>query len=252
MSVNKRDIPLEILNNFVGLKQFCQDIQIRNSSFLLVDFNDLTILLRDISSEGKFYFKIERPKLSDGEVRSKIIYKPYNKTNLKAPIWLGYSSYPLLLIPEEIDSWVKLVKEYQVVSLDVNDRFLNQYHEEYIEELRSLDEDADTKPFNEKQQIFLFYGLEEYEKVIEATQIPSKQKEEILRDIKDLKKRISTLTKSQVISLLARLKAKIKLAGVNFVMEVIKKVPDAFAKIIAEKSLNFAGDQLHHLVNHFI
>jgi hypothetical protein len=64
-------------------------------------------------------------------------------------------------------NWLGLVKAYNDISLNVNDRFLSAYETEFFSDYKIFDADGDILPFDEYHQKLLEYTLEAVEYAIE-------------------------------------------------------------------------------------
>ena len=122
---DKRDISLILLQQFVKLKQDCMDFQVMHSSKTLVEFKDYEISFKDINALGLYYFTISDPAPINGPppFNVNISWRPKNHvtpTNFSMRVAIS-------AVPDHLNSWLGLIKAYNEISLDVNDRFLSKY-----------------------------------------------------------------------------------------------------------------------------
>ncbi|GGA82188.1 hypothetical protein [Puia dinghuensis] len=251
MLTDKRDLPLETLQQFVKLKQTCVDIGIGYSGIITVQHSDFYIRLHDLTAGGRFSYTIENPQM-DSSKRSVVFveYTPRHASdNGKYNAIIEIGSVEL-----SIYRWLDLIIAYYNVSLDPTDRFLETYQEEFREEFSCLDEDADVSPFGDVQQKLLTWWLEAIEEVVVETDAPEDRKSAIVTDIKELKQRIPSLTKNQTIKLLSRIFAKIKLTGQNTLIVVKQEGPKVLVKLAIERGVKFTQDHLpqalHWITSH--
>jgi hypothetical protein len=155
-------------------------------------------------------------------------------------------------VAQLLTNWTALVRAYNETSLDVNDRFLEDYETSFFSQYKILDPDADTKPFDDQHQKLLEYTLEGFEQAIEVIDVPMETKRDILKDTSELKNRIPSLTKNQVVRGLAKITAKIKLKGYDFASAFYQEIPKTIAKIFAEKGVKFVLEQIPKLLHHFL
>lgn len=250
MVLEKRDLPLILAQAFKQLKYDCQDFQIQHADILGVQFEEFSIFLYDSTSSGKFYFNITRPSLDPNSNKPSvhITFKPLSAMDPKERSMLQ----PISDVAHFLSSWTTLITAYNSLSLDVNDRFLIEYESSFFADYKILDDEADTKPFDDQHQRLLEYTLQAIEDAIRVIDVPTETKREILGETKALKNRIPSLTKNQVARSVARICAKIKLKGYDFVTALNKELPKTIGKIFAEKGVNYVIEQLPRLLHHFL
>jgi hypothetical protein len=250
VTTDKRDLPLTLIQEFKQLKYDCADIQIQHADILGVQFEPFSIFLHDSSSSGKFYFNITQPILDANTKRSTVhlTFKPRGVTDPRE-----YSMTQLVSdVAQLLANWIALVRAYNEISMDVNDRFLEEYETTFFADYKILGPDADTKPFDDRNQKLLEYTLEGFEEAIEVMDVPMETKQDILKDTSELKNRIPSLTKNQVVRGVANILAKIKLKGYDFATAFNEELPKTIAKIFAEKGVNLVLEQLPKLLHHFL
>ena len=251
MTIEKRDLPLRVLQEFKQLKYDCHDFQILNADILTAHFENLSIYLQDSTSSGKFYFSITQPRLDANNknvTNVHVTFKPRNTSDPKEHSMMQ----PVTAIAQILSHWNSLVRAYHEISLDINDRFLEQYESSFFSQYKVLDSHADTKPFDDQHQKLLEYTLEGFEQAIEVIDVPLEAKQEILMATSVLKNSIPALTKNQVVRGLAKITAKIKLKGYAFFTSFYEELPKTLSKIFAEKGVHYVLEQIPKLLHHFL
>ena len=247
--MDKRDIPLTVLEEFVRLKYYCHDLQNQNYDTLAANFGDFSVYIHDKKSIGKFYYNITNPSLDSNTHKGKvhITYKPRHQSDPGE-----YSTFTNIdRVGDSLAGWLDLVTAYNKISLDVNDRFIDKYQEEFFSDFRIIEDDADAAPFDDQQQKLLGYTLEAFEEAIEVIDFPEERKSDILRDTIDLKNKIAILTKNQVVRLWSRLIAKIKIQGHDFNKVFYEEARKSLAKAMLERGYSFLSEQVPKLLHHF-
>lgn len=245
---DKRDLPLQTLEDFIKLRDLCSNISLRESRILNAEFADFLVRFSDRTSGGRFFYTISNPRLDVNTKKSGV------HVNYKPKHYSDNGEHSTLLemnkVEESIAHWLNIIKAYDRVSLDPNDKFLNQYAEEIFTELQIIDTDADAAPLNDRQQRLLTYILDGIEEAVEVVDVPPPQKTEIISEANKLKARIPSLTKNQAISWLAKIFAKLKLLGQNKFEKIKEEASKAIIKILIEKGIELIKDQLPHLIHY--
>ena len=199
---------------------------------------------------AKFYFSITRPALDPNTNKPTVYmtFKPLSAMDPKERSMLQ----PTSDVAHFLNSWMTLITAYNSISLDVNDRFLEEYETKFFTDDKILDDAADTRPFDDQHQRLLEYTLKAIEDAIEMIYVPAECKQEILKDARALKNRTPSLTKNQVVRGVARIFAKIKLKGYDFATAFNEELPKTIGKIFAEKGVNYVLEQLPKLLHHFL
>jgi len=121
--------------------------------------------------------------------------------------------------------WIKFLAEYSKLTI-YDDPIIKQYREEFFQEFKILDDDADNSSFDLQTQ----FWLDEYcdTMSLKLGEMETDENEEnilgIKNDIKALKENQSSLTKNEVISSLSLIWAKSRKLGLNFLNEIYTKV----------------------------
>jgi hypothetical protein len=236
--MDKSDFELAVLEDFRKLKYYCKDWQLANADLIGVEFRDFEVKFFDHTYPEKYFFEIKNPRLDQRPPKTfvTVYYKPRNRINKE-----HYSAgFEAAKVYEIFQIWVELVRSYSTISLDVDDQFLKQYENEYFTEFKILDEDADRAPFSDAQQKLLYYTLESIEEAIVELNDSTVNTDEIVKETRNLRERISTLTKNQNMGWYSRIFARIKLKGPGYALKLGKKV----GEILMTKGVEMGIDYL--------
>ena len=144
--------------------------------------------------------------------------------------------------------WAELVRGYDAVKLTKKDKFIAESATQFYEYFESADEDANAKPLDNDQQIFLYKLLEfTKRKVEQAEDIDKNRTDDIVEDIASLQASIPAMTKAAAIKKLSQIFAKVKV----FSLKVIVDTFDIAKKELIKAAL-YGGlheiDQVVHLL----
>jgi hypothetical protein len=189
---------------------------------------------------SKFLFTIDEIELEDkaGEYRS--LFNTYRSPkNDKSVLNETVCLYKQEII-DSFKDWIQILERYNKVRFQ--DPIIEQYEDEIFAVMKIVDKDADKSSFDTEQQIFMLNYLENAQKYIEAKK-DQFETAEIIEEIKELKKDVTSLTKNASMRRLSTMLAKVKKQGMHlfkdlmvmFKKELMKKVLtggfDAFDKL---------------------
>jgi len=118
-----------------------------------------------------------------------------------------------------------LLNEFDNTDSFFDDPILNSFRDQYYAEFEILEEDADIKPLNTNQILFLDSHLEDIEKKLDKYKSDknSDDIEEIKGDIKILRENLTTKSKKWVIENLSKVWAKITKQGTTLLKEFLSE-----------------------------
>ena len=197
-----------------------------------------------IITSGKFVFTISSPNQSN-ELRTffNISYTPKNRMKL-SPYATNVEQKELI---NYFENWVKLIEEYNSIKVNPEDFFYKTYVDEYLNEFKILDENANLFPFDENKQLQIIYLLD----IIESKLSNAKENDPIIDSLIEetvqLKNEVQSLTKSKVVSKLAILFAKIRKHGLVFLKEIYKEVKKEAIKKMITGGFEIIGEVTKHI-----
>jgi hypothetical protein len=133
---------------------------------------------------------------------------PNSSTDLKRTV-IGIERR---ILGESIQGWLKIIRAYNEAESVYDDPFLKTYQDYYYQEFRSVDEDADTAPFNPAQQeVIERYLLHVGQKLLEHRETSDEPGpiDEIIADIKETVDELPASTKRKVTSRISKIMAKV-------------------------------------------
>lgn len=235
---NKKKLTIELNKKIEPLlKEYYGLYQIKDREGFIICFQDF-----DESSD--FYFGIVKESYESGGHYIQFSWKPKSTHNKNA----GGLTYKMDGFILEFKQWLENLKFYHQPSI-LDDPLLAGYEEEFYQEYKIMDEDADIKPFNYNQQLQITAFLTA---IIDKTDIElDDQKEEIRLELKEEAQKLLTCvtieSKNGFMKKMGKLVAKARKAGMKASKFVFKEFIKEFIKEGAKKTFNFAITQAGNL-----
>ncbi|WP_343589432.1 hypothetical protein [Flavobacterium sp.] len=113
-------------------------------------------------------------------------------------------------IAEHFNKWISIIQDYNSVNFNQEEDFLKIYEEEIFSEFEIIEDDAETKPFDNNQQIILYTFLETTVKHLEEHYPNNNIIEEIVEEANSLKDEIPLLTKRIAFKRFSKVLAEIR------------------------------------------
>ncbi|ERJ60452.1 hypothetical protein [Sphingobacterium paucimobilis] len=152
----KKDLPLAILK---ALKPF---VNLKGDKFEVIAPEDALLHVVDKEPDSNFQFVIEKYQYDSSNSRFACLITKCPKSSNDNGIqknWINITS-----LTDEFNGWLKLLEEYDTTPSFFDDPILKAFQEEYYSEFEIIDDEAETKPLNTKQILFLRDYLEELDK----------------------------------------------------------------------------------------
>lgn len=108
------------------------------------------------------------------------------------------------------NTWIKMIEDYNSVKFNQEEDFLKIYEEEIFSDFIIIDDDAETKPFDNNQQIILYKFLESTVKLLEEQYPNNNTIEGIIEEANSLKNEIPLLTKRIAFKRFSKVLAEIR------------------------------------------
>ena len=148
---------------------------------------------------------------------------------------------------ERFSDWVNTLNEFDEIIWEEEDLITAAYEEEFYTEFDILDEDADIKPFSSEQQKTLNGFVNKLVENLEAKK-DEYPVEDILEDVKAIKKDLPISTKKKIIKSFAKAFAKMKKLGVEAFEDFVK---DGMKDVMKEAiKIGMQAEVIKHLINH--
>ena len=147
----------------------------------------------------------------------------------------------------KFENWVRIVSGYNNVKVSKEDTFLATATDQFYEEFKIVDDDADTNPFSNDQQFSLYKFLDFMKQKVEESMLDETKVKEILDDIKFLQESLASSTKKKVIKCLANLFAKTKALSIKLLLDIFDVAKKEIIKKILYGGLEEINNVIHKL-----
>jgi hypothetical protein len=120
-----------------------------------------------------------------------------------------------------------------------DDPILKQYEAEFISDFNIIDEDAEFTGYNLEQQLFIDEYLDRVVKLLDShtDENNKEQIKSINKDISELRKRLTVISKKQTIEALAKIWAKSRKIGFPIIKEIYIQVRNEIIKQLVQGQL---------------
>lgn len=230
--MKKKDIPLTILNQMNEFKKgFPRLSKIVKAKNCLIRYED-----KDLDSD--FYFQINSfTKNNTGDFIYSVSYKPTNE-NITAETTRNFN---FAQVSNILNNWGNILKQYENTEFFIgeDDPITESYAEEFFNEYKMVDEDANYRPFELKRQLIISAYLEQSVMYIEQiqneqTRIELNRAKEIATSLNDS---IAELTKNEVMLQLSKFWAETRRRGLPIFKEIFLEFAKELVKEIGKKML---------------
>lgn len=230
--MRKKDIPLTILTQMNEFKSSFPHLS------RIVKADNCLIRYEDKDSESNFFFQINSFTKSpnSAEFIYSISFKPTSENNTaERSINLNFPG-----VSKYLNIWGQILKQYESTDFFIDDDpIISSYTEEFFNEYKIIEDDANYKPFELKSQILISSYLEKSILYIdniqdENTKIELNNAKEIALN---LNQTITELTKNEVMLKLSRFWAETRKKGLPIFKEIFLEFAKEVVKEIGKKML---------------
>ncbi len=195
----KKNVPLRVLKELEPyVKSEYDFVKIRKKK-------DRLLSLVDIDIESDFFFELTKYEVQNSKLIVTILRKPKNElSNEEFTERVGIEH-----LKPRFESWLKIIDSYEKVDNYFDDPILKAYQNEFFENFKILDEDADTIPFEIKQQLAIEQHLNSIIEVIEKED-ESEESIEIIGESNNLKRDLGKLTKTETFNKMCLIWGKVR------------------------------------------
>lgn len=211
----KKNIPLRVLQL---LEPYVDD---EATLYERVKSENLLISFKDKDPNSDFYFNIVEYKLEE-ELKLLIDRKPQNQSSTaNVRFWIKDSQ-----LSDIFEDWTDILFAYESVNSIYDDPIIKSFSDEFFESFKIIEDDADKKPFNIKQILFLENYLNEASKIVTNQENSDnvKEIEEINESIKHLSSNLSSKPKNWVVRQLSIIWAKSAKLSISTFKELLKEL----------------------------
>lgn len=219
MATHKKQLPLVLLKAL-------QPVINKNLSLIEPVISEKLIVdLKDRDEKSDFYFRLTDQKIQGNTLIFAVDFKPQDEVNVGNVVsWVAVDGVLTLL-----ESWLGLIETYNDLETIYDDLFLKTYVQEFEDDFKLNDSDADIKPFSKNQQEFIFTFLnvakEEINRFQKEGNHPVQDEFILLNDtIDNLKLTLTRKTKRQVFNQILEILARAKKIGYELGKEVFIQV----------------------------
>jgi|GEM_PF-2595920 len=218
----------------------------------IADSDDYKLYFKDRDSDSDLFFGIVKETQDSNSHNIHYSCKPKNS---KSGDSSGQTYDSLNVFLRVFKEWLENLKYYDEDSI-LNDPILRNYRDEFYNDFKIIDDDADEVSFSYEQQLRLTEFLDKVYYNIDSVKDDRNEKvvEEIKKEVCDLQNCVSTETKNGFMKKLSLVFAKARKAGMkisNFILkEFIKEFLKEGAKWLFNFATNNAGkipDYIQHL-----
>jgi hypothetical protein len=187
------------------------------------DDENYKIFFTDNDENSNLFFGIIKESENNGGHIIDFACKPYSSTNCET----GHSNLKIDRFGNVFTAWLENLKYYDADSI-LNDPILQGYQNEFYNDFKIVDSDADGSPFNYEQQLKLTEYIDNIIENIDS--VKNAKNESIIKEIKndfiDLQNSVTIESKNGFMKKLSKIFAKSRKGGIkisNFVVgEFIK------------------------------
>ena len=171
------------------------------------------IRIEDVDNSSTFSFHLKNANFKDQKVIFDLKYKPRNPNDLDY-----YSrSVDSQKISILLESWISLINQYNKIKLTPDDHILKSYENEFFENFKLIDEDANEKPYDLQTQLMLTEFLDSSVKVLMDQKVVNK---ELISEVEVIKEDLPNLTKQETVKKLSRFFAKARKEGLDILKAI--------------------------------
>lgn len=174
---------------------------------------------KDKDPESDFFFKII--SFEHDKNKFHIQYKPQS-SNTISPI---ENVFNIEELNKRFVAWTTLISEYNKTETIFDDPIIKGFADDYFNEIKIIDNDAEYKPFNAEKLLLLDEHLESIEKGIGKYQNSSNESviKAIIAETKELRNELTKKSQNQILKKLVIIWAKISKQGIPLIKEFIKE-----------------------------
>jgi hypothetical protein len=258
MALDRSKYPLVLLKGIEGILDTFSDIEEQNSE-VIIEANPgnradermintgftpyyLSYIPRDETYD--FYFELRGIRFINNVVDYWLVFKPMNSSSVEEAEVTG----KLDAAESRLKSWITLLKQYNTVRLSKKDRFTAESAQQFYADFELVDEDADTKPFDNNKQMFLYHFLEHIKKKVEDTEGADQQQlNEIIDEINLLEMHIPVFTKAAVVKGLSKIFAKVQVFSLKLIVDIFDVAKKEIIKAALYGGMHDMQDIIHKL-----
>lgn len=241
-NLNAKTFTLNVAKDIEKALRTMRKLVSENSDIIESIETDQIFYIHDLSHKN-FAFYLSNPERDEDEKHTifNITYTPQNTESLSHITRSGWTDD----IEGIFNEWIMLIKEFNNINFTEEEIFTKFYEAEIFDDFKIVDDDAETHPFNNLQQILLY-------KFLSATifYLENKHPDDIIiksicSESIELRDNIQNLTKKDFSKKFSKILAKIK----KFSFQTFNEISDVAKKEIYKFLLNESVKKLPHWID---
>ncbi|WP_372643762.1 hypothetical protein [Ancylomarina sp.] len=222
--INPKEYPLVYLQTIQSVFTQIRNIVEKHSSLINIEKDhDFEIKIVDMDPASTFEFCISKPEYKQNKVLFLLNRIPYQTNNLEPHKGQMFAEQ----ITRHLQTWIGLIRQYNNIQISPEDKILKAYEDEFFDNFKLVDEDANEKPYEVGKQLMLAEFLDS---AIVALSNHDTVHEDLIIEAREIKEELPNLTKQATVKRLSRFFALVRKKGVEFLKSLIIAAKDEAIK----------------------
>jgi len=207
--INPKEYPLAYLQTIQSVFTQIRSIVEKHSSLIKIEKDhDFEMKIVDMDPASTFEFCISKPEYKQNKVLFLLRRIPHNTTNLEPQKGQMFADQ----ITRHLQAWIGLIRQYNNVQISPEDSILKAYEDEFFDNFKLVDEDANEKPFSLEKQLMLTEFLDSAVVALKNQEII---KEDLITEAVVIKEDLPNLTKQATVKRLSHFFALARKEGLD-------------------------------------
>jgi len=233
--LNKKEYPLAILEDAEKVFSAIRQITSKNINLIeIIKDEDFKIIVKDSDLVSTYQFKVSNPELRDRKCFYNVEYNPANRYSGKKLI--GFTMHNGVIV--DFNNWINLINSHNKANPHPEGSFYNIYRDRFFERFNNIeiiDEDAETEPFSNLQQVFIYNY---FVFVIEVIKKKGESDPILLEAAEEIRDNVANWPKKKIISKWSEFLAKTQQKGIGLLNEILSAFKKEGIKRLASGSLD--------------
>ncbi|WP_321279283.1 hypothetical protein [Marinifilum fragile] len=231
--INPKEHPLVFVQTIQSLfTQIRTRVEKYSAIIRIVKDQDFEIVIEDIDPLSNFSLEIFEPEFVGNSVVFQLKQSPTNHLKHELNEFALYSDQIL----HQLDGWLNLILQYNNVQISPEEKILKAYEEEFFDNFKLVDEDANNKPYEVGKQLMLAEFLDTAIVVLKNHEIVH---EELISEATEIKEELPNLTKQDTVKKLSRFLALIRKKSVELLKALIIETKNQAMKQVVSGGFDF-------------
>lgn len=239
--LQKKNYPIVLLKEIEQMLKHFYEAEFQFQDLITIKFNEPHIVEAKDVEDSKFRFLVTTPSInSQGKCFCKITKCPRGAHSLEE-----FTSTVLISeILKHFQSWIKILKDYNTITLTKEDWLFQLEASQFFEEFEMLDQNETFTPLTVNNQLEVFELLETMQRRLLENEVNAPEVKEIFEDVETLKKQLASVPAKEVGKRVARIMAKTKKIG----FKLFKDIVDVAYKEAIKNALRGGLSELNHFI----